>query len=142
MMASAQNLPFKMGQSITDSAMDRSDSALLSLSRKDDERQQAGLTAASRSGKIDGNGPRNNMNHAMNDLSDLTHLRAGPRQSESANRDHAAPREAEGADRRPVARANVLDGRWIGEPPATANEGQQRPAWQGQARPANTGLHN
>ena len=108
--------------------MDRSDSALLSLSRKDDERQEEPLTAASRSGKVDGNGPHSNVDYAVNDFSDLGHRRVGPRQNEGANRDRAALHEAEGSGHGPAAGANVLDGRWIGGPPTTADEDQQRPA--------------
>lgn len=57
MMASAQNLQFniKMGQSITDSAMGKSDSNLLLLSPKADEQEDEGLIIPSRSGNIDGN---------------------------------------------------------------------------------------
>ena len=57
MMASAQNLQFniKMGQSITDSAMGKSDSNMLLLSPKENEQEEEGLIIASRSGNIDGN---------------------------------------------------------------------------------------
>jgi len=54
MMASAQNLQFniKMGQSITDSAMGKSDSNMLLLSPKNDDHEDEGLIIASRSGNI------------------------------------------------------------------------------------------
>lgn len=57
MLASAQNLQFniKMGQSITDSAMGKSDSNMILLSPKDDVHEDEGLIIASRSGNIDGN---------------------------------------------------------------------------------------
>mmetsp|Transcript_5209 Transcript_5209/g.8817 ORF Transcript_5209/g.8817 Transcript_5209/m.8817 type:complete len:96 (+) Transcript_5209:666-953(+) len=58
MMGSAQNLQFniKMGQSITDSAINKSDSNLILLSPKEDGAMEENVIAPSRSGNIEGVG--------------------------------------------------------------------------------------